>query len=400
MAVLILATALTLSTAAAYYSIVGLIAIFAAAAIPVAIMGSALEVAKLVTASWLYNYWTRIPKMLKTYLCIAVVVLMFVTSMGIFGFLSKAHLDQTVPTGDVAAKVAIIDEKIKTEKDNIEAARKALKQMDDTVDQTIARSKDERGATNAANLRRNQAKERTQLQKDISTAQANIAKLNEERAPIAAELRKVEAEVGPIKYIAKFIYNDEPDANILEKAVTWVIIVLIFVFDPLAVLLVIAGNMTWKWAREENTPSVKEIDNATTDSNDVLDNNNDKGVDLGNDRSDPVPIADAKPQEPISGDLTSPERFGLKKEPTITLDMPGTIGGATVVLPEAEPAKEETFAPPGTPGEAWDTPVQVNSEQQDNSNLDKIYKASAEELAKQKRSRGWFNAVFPKRDNN
>ncbi len=93
MAVLILATALTLSTAAAYYSIVGLIAIFAAAAIPVAIMGSALEVAKLVTASWLYNYWTRIPKMLKTYLCIAVVVLMFVTSMGIFGFVSKAHLD-------------------------------------------------------------------------------------------------------------------------------------------------------------------------------------------------------------------------------------------------------------------------------------------------------------------
>lgn len=369
MALLILVTALTLSAVAAYYSIIGLIAIFAAAAIPVAIMGSVLEVAKLVTASWLYNYWIRIPKFLKIYLSMAVVVLMFVTSMGIFGFLSKAHLDQGVPTGNIAASVALIDEKIKTQRDNIESARKAIKQMDATVDQTISRTDDERGATNAANLRRAQGRERAQLQKEITNGQTIIAKLNDERAPVAAELRKVEAEVGPIKYIAKFIYNDEPDANILEKAVTWVIIVLIFVFDPLAVLLVIAGNMTWNWGSSEALV---------------------------------ITPAPRRPEEPKEEDKL-PEEIKEPEAPatSMTLTMPGTIGAPTMVFTEEvkEPVRnkitEDTFAPPGTPCEVWDAPLQVNSEQRAETNLDKIYKASAEELAKQKRGRTWFTAMFP-----
>jgi flagellar basal body-associated protein FliL len=182
---------------------------------------------------------------------VAVIVLMLITSMGIFGFLSKAHSDQAVPTGDIAAQVLVFDEKIKTQRDNIEAARRALSQMDAQVDQLLGRSADEKGAERAVQVRRNQARERTRLQTEISVAQTEITKLNQEKAPIASKLRAVEAEVGPIKYIAKLIYGDDPDQNILEKAVTWVIIIIVFVFDPLAVLLLLASQLSFQWARQE-----------------------------------------------------------------------------------------------------------------------------------------------------
>ena len=249
---LLLLTGLTISAVAIYYSVVGLTAIFAAAAVPIILMGTTLEVAKLVCASWLKANWERVPTLMKTYMTIAVVVLMAITSMGIFGFLSKAHLDQSLVSGDVQSKIAIIDEKIKTEKDNIESAKKALAQMDAAVDQTMARSTNEAGANRAAQLRRSQAKERATLQADITKAQKNIVTLNDEAAPIRAEVRKVEAEVGPIKYIAAFVYGDNPDANILEKAVTWVIIVIVVVFDPLAVIMLLAAQMTFGWTRKQD----------------------------------------------------------------------------------------------------------------------------------------------------
>ena len=259
-----LGVALSLSAVAAFYSIAGLAAIFAAAVIPIVIMGSILEAAKLVVTVWLHEYWSRCRLAMKLYLVPAVFFLMLITSMGIFGFLSKAHLDQAVPTGDVAAKVQFIDEKIKTEKDNIEAARKALRQMDDAVDQTMARSNDEKGADKSAALRRSQARERGVLQNDIATAQKKIAALNEERAPIASDLRKVEAEVGPIKYIAALIYDDNPDANLLEKAVRWVIILLVIVFDPLAIMMLLAATESHKWERAQPAIPKKqeETDNA------------------------------------------------------------------------------------------------------------------------------------------
>ena len=250
MSYLLYFTAIILSAVSAYYSIAGLAAIFAAAIIPIVVMGVVLEFAKLVVASWLFKFWKTIPWLMKTYFTFALIILMALTSMGIFGFLSKAHLDQAVPTSDVAAKISIIDEKIKTERENIESSRKALKQMDDTVDQTIARSKTDQGAVNANAMRTRQAKERTQIQTDITKAQGEIAKLNNERAPIASELRKVEAEVGPIKYIAALIYGDNPDQTILEKAVRIVIIMIVTVFDPLAVLLLMAAGIPSK--RKEN----------------------------------------------------------------------------------------------------------------------------------------------------
>ena len=247
---LMLVVALCLSAVAAFYSIVGLAAIFAAAVIPIVVMGSILEVAKLVVTVWLHEYWRQVKLSLKLYLVPAVGILMLITSMGIFGFLSKAHLDQAVPTGDVAAQVSLLDEKIRTQRDNIDAARKALAQMDAAVDQTMARSSDEKGADKAAALRRSQARERGNLQSDIARAQAEIAKLNEQRAPVASQLRKVEAEVGPIKYIAALIYGDNPDANLLEKAVRWVIIILVTVFDPLAIFMLLAFTESLKWERD------------------------------------------------------------------------------------------------------------------------------------------------------
>jgi hypothetical protein len=236
-------TAVCLSIVSAYYSIAGLAAIFAAAVIPIIVMGGVLEFAKLVVASWLYRSWKDVPLLMRGYFSFALVILMLLTSMGIFGFLSKAHLDQAVPTGDVASKIALFDEKLKTEKENINAARAQLKQLDTQVDQTIGRSEDSKGVERSLQIRRGQQKERTTLLAEIGSAQTRIARLNEERAPIAAELRKVEAEVGPIKYIAALIYGDNPDNNILEKAVRVVIIMIVLVFDPLAVLLLMAANM-------------------------------------------------------------------------------------------------------------------------------------------------------------
>ena len=255
LAYLLLLTGLVISAVAIYYSVVGLTAIFSAAAIPIIIMGSALEVGKLVCASWLKANWDRAPRFIKYYMIIAVVVLMVITSMGIFGFLSKAHSDQSLVSGDVGSKIAIYDEKIKTAKDNIDANRKALKQMDEAVDQVMGRSQDEKGADKAVAIRRGQQKERARLQAEITAEQKIISQVSEERAPIAAEVRKVEAEVGPIKYIAKFIYGDKgADENMLEKAVTWIIVLIVVVFDPLAVIMLLAAQMTFGWKREETEP--------------------------------------------------------------------------------------------------------------------------------------------------
>ena len=255
-AYIILFTALLLSAVAAYYSIAGLTAIFAAAVIPVVIMGATLELGKVVATVWLHNNWKRINWIFKTYLIPAIVFLMLLTSMGIFGFLSKAHSDQSLVSGDAMSKVAIFDEKIATEKENIAQAKKALEQMNAQVDQMLGRSDTERGAERAVSIRKNQAKERNELQAQIAKSQKEIQKLQEERAPLAAEFRKVEAEVGPIKYIAALLYGDNPDQNILERAVRWVIILIVIVFDPLALCLILAGNKQLEWVREDKEKKI------------------------------------------------------------------------------------------------------------------------------------------------
>ena len=276
-AYLALFSGLTISAVAIWYSVAGLVSIFAAAMIPIIVMGVALEVSKLIATLWLKLNWNRAPVFIRTYLLIAIAVLMVITSMGIFGFLSKAHSDQSLVSGDVQSKIAIYDDKIRTAKDNIDANRKALKQMDEAVDQVMGRSTDEKGADKAVAIRRGQQKERARLQSEIAAEQKLINKLNEEAAPIRAEVRKVEAEVGPIKYIAAFVYGDNPDANVLEKAVTWVIIIIVSVFDPLAVILLLASQYSFQWFRKDqeqategDSPTSSESVDAPTVTPDTL----------------------------------------------------------------------------------------------------------------------------------
>lgn len=263
LAYLTLITGLAISAVAIYYSVIGLAAIFSAAVIPIIIMGAILEVSKLVSAWWLKANWERAPILLKSYMLVAVVVLMLITSMGIFGFLSKAHTDQAIMTGDVQSQVYLIDEQIKIERENIANAQSLIKQLDDAVIGIQAAGNDreikqrdgstvtQSSAERALQVRRAQARDRAALTKQIEEAQQKIIALQQKKAPIAANMREVEAKVGPIKYIAQLIYGDNPDDNLLEKAVTWVIITIVFVFDPLAVLLLLASQMSFQWARNQ-----------------------------------------------------------------------------------------------------------------------------------------------------
>jgi len=250
-ATITLLVALSLSAVAAWYSIQGLMAIFAAALIPIMIMGGSLELAKIVTTVWLHRYWDRCGWVMKLYLIPAVVALALLTSMGIFGFLSKAHSDQNLISGDAAARVELVDERIRISQENIAMNQRAIEQMNSQVDQLLGRTDDDRGANRAIQVRRQQATERNRLLQEIAAEQAEIAQLNEEVAPIRAEIRKIEAEVGPIKYIAAMIYGDNPDTNLLERAVRWMIVLIVLVFDPLALMLMIAAQGSYKWDEED-----------------------------------------------------------------------------------------------------------------------------------------------------
>jgi len=359
--ILTLLSALTISAVAIYYSVAGLAAIFAAAVIPIIVMGVALEVGKLVTAVWLHRHWKQATWWLKTYLSIAVFVLMFITSMGIFGFLSKAHIEQTSLSQEQVALIETLDDKETRSQAKIDRWRGELDRLmkgedvrvdglidkeQEGLDKIYARIKDEKDALRAdakfeieqQQLRISQAQERrdaeiaaaekkfegsfggtkqyedavnkakqnelsvasraqkeilainkkldedlakvdTKYAKDITAINGRIQDLrnqannktedidgrivelegfidkeqkiiddvNEEKFGYEKEYRKLEAEVGPIKYIAEFIYGEQADQNLLEAAVRWVIIIIIFVFDPLAVLLLIASQYTFSW---------------------------------------------------------------------------------------------------------------------------------------------------------
>jgi len=257
-AYLALISGLGISAVAVYYSVVGLTAIFSAAAIPIIIMGVTLEIGKLVATVWLKQNWNLAPKIIKSYLIIAIVLLMIITSMGIFGFLSKAHSDQSLVGGEVLSQLAVYDEKIKITKENIESKRRELKQMDEAVDQVMARSQDEKGADKSIALRKSQQRDRTRISSEIETEQKRLSELSNEAAPIRAQVRQVEAEVGPLKYIAAFVYG-ETDQTVLEKSVTWVIILLIIVFDPLAIILLLASQISFQGLRERDIPQIEQV---------------------------------------------------------------------------------------------------------------------------------------------
>ena len=239
LAVLTLLTALAISAVAAYYSIIGLIAIFSSAVIPIAVMGVVLETGKLVTAAWVYHHWKRTPVLLKTYLISAVVVLMFITSMGIFGFLSKAHIEQTTVNSDNTLQIELIDSKIQRERTTIERAENTLAQLDNALEKYV-----ELGAvTKGLNARKEQEGERNELNTTIDESTDAIATLTKKKSELDSTRIAIEAEVGPIKYIAELIYG-ESSTGVLEDAVRGVILIIVFVFDPLAVLLLVAANQS------------------------------------------------------------------------------------------------------------------------------------------------------------
>jgi TolA-binding protein len=255
---LLLFSALAVSTVAGYFSIVGLMAIFPAAAEPILAMGVVLEVAKLVTASWLYRYWNKTALAMKSYFTVAVIILSVITSMGIFGFLSKAHLEHSVSTGDNTLQVASLDRMIETEHRSIADAETVLAQLDDTV-QTLIDYDRIRGDDGAIATRENQAQEREQLNSAIDDAVAAIDVLSEEKLMLETEQLLIEVEVGPLLYVAEMIYGNT-DKETLDKTVRFVIILLIMVFDPLAILLVVAANMSMKERKGESITFMSEKD--------------------------------------------------------------------------------------------------------------------------------------------
>ena len=213
---LTLLSALLLSGIAAYYSVIGLAAIFTGAFWPIVFMGSVLELSKLVTTSWLYRNWKTCPLLLKSYLTFAVVILMIITSMGIFGFLSKAHIDSTMDAGANTLEVKTLAQQEKITKERL--------------DYLLARAKDPSTASN-------------RLDKQIQDTQKELTEINKKKLPLLKESNKLTAEVGPIKYVGDMIYGVEDDTA-LDKAVRLVIMLIMVVFDPLAVLLLIAANMS------------------------------------------------------------------------------------------------------------------------------------------------------------
>ena len=231
--------ALSISAVAAYYSIVGLMAIFSAAAFSIAVMGVVLEIGKLVTASWLYQNWKSVPKVLKYYLTSAVVILMFITSMGIFGYLSKSHIDAGTNTSQVTVKLDRVNSRIASEQKVIDRAERQLENLDKALERYV-----ELGAVSKGLDRRiSQEEERLKLTNMVNKSQDKIDEYLDQKSEYELEIKNFEVEVGPLKYISALLYGDDA-LTFLENAVRWVILILVFVFDPLAVLLVVAANIT------------------------------------------------------------------------------------------------------------------------------------------------------------
>jgi len=250
-------SAISISVIAAGYSIIGLATLFAGAFVPIIAMGSALEVGKLVAASWLYHNWrSNIPKLLKTYLFLAIIILVFITSMGIFGFLSKAHLDQVKPTSSNNIKIELLDNQINSQQLIINRAEKQLSLLDKALEVYIDKEYVSRGLKE----RKKQEEERKELNLAISEASDKISELTTQKSSLKLEQDKIEAEVGPIKYVAELIYGEQAQ-DYFDHSVRIVILILIFVFDPLAVLLLIAANISlrqWRMKKDLTKNNAKE----------------------------------------------------------------------------------------------------------------------------------------------
>jgi hypothetical protein len=338
--------ALSISVVAAWYSLMGLAAIFASAPVAVIIMGSSLEFAKVVTASWLYNNWNKTPILLKSYLTVAVCVLVFITSMGIFGFLSKAHIDQTINVGDNSVVITRLEQQITREETIIADSTKVIAQLDQAV-QTLMDYDRVRGKDGAIAVRQSQKEERAELASIIAQSQSVIDDLEEQKLELSKEQIALEAEVGPLKYIAELVYGDEAKDH-FDEAVRWVIIIIVFVFDPLAILLLIAANQSLKEMRDEKERLEEEQKKFTVATEQVGD-----FTELSTDRVQEVDIPEGMDTVPevSPGDATHVEISTAEEEmsPTSTIQVdtsytyPEAIDEVKQIVKEDEDTLWEKF---------------------------------------------------------
>ena len=248
---LTLGTSLTLAATAAYFSIVGLMTIFSGAVIGIAIMATVLEISKLVSAAWLHYEWDRINNLVRGYFTAAVIVLMLITSMGIFGFLSKAHIDSALVSDTYSLEASIIDTRMAAEQSKLKAAQDRIESLDYVLETSQPKDR------NYVNGR--QTEERNNLAITIDKAVDSIVQYNEQKLPIQRLQLEQESELGPVKYIADMIYGSNAK-EYYDDAVRWIILVIIFVFDPLAIMLLIVSTAAFK--RDRETPSKPLIDNS------------------------------------------------------------------------------------------------------------------------------------------
>jgi predicted Holliday junction resolvase-like endonuclease len=238
MALLALLAGLILSGTAAYYSIIGLIAIFPGAIIPISLMGASLEFAKLVAASWLYRNWEIAPKVIKGYFIFAIIILMIITSLGTFGYLSKVHIESSLQVTDNTTEIARLESQIQSEQRQLDNAQRTIESLDSMISMNF-------NAVESNRIRNSQREERADLNNAIRQSSDRITELKTELAPLQKELIDVQAKVGPLKYIAELIYGKEKAVDYFDSAVRFVIILIVLVFDPLAVLLLIAANISY-----------------------------------------------------------------------------------------------------------------------------------------------------------
>jgi len=279
---LTLLVALAISTVAAYYSIVGLMAIFAGATTAIAIMGVVLEIGKLVCASWTFQNWKTSPFTIRSYFIVAVIVLMLITSLGIFGFLSRAHITQSSPTGLIQERIERIDLKVDQRQTQIDRYQGRLNTLDQALQRYI-----ELGAISKGLRKIGEMDNETALLKiKIEGLEDEIDGLSDEKYELKTELNLAEVEVGPIRYVASMLYDDVSESQ-LEEAVRWIIVLLIFVFDPLAVVLVIAANISLRDYRRERKMATKTVtvmpdlsDKEIIDKENVSEYSDDEGNDF------------------------------------------------------------------------------------------------------------------------
>lgn len=226
--------ALVLSSVSAYFSVAGMAILFSGAALSVMVMASALELAKVMATVWLHHNWKTVPTLIRVYLCGALCVLILTTSMGAFGYLSRAHIEQASSSADYTLQIETLESKLKNQELTLEAARSRVQALNDI----LAKANDK----DRAYLNTRQKSERAQLDNDIQEAVSAIEQTNQELLPLRRSNNLIQSDIGPIKYVAELFYGEEEAKKHFDEAVRFIIFFIVLVFDPLAIVLLISGN--------------------------------------------------------------------------------------------------------------------------------------------------------------